>query len=178
MVFTAVFLTTGREDLASYQLGYRMMFLAYILVMAAVFIAYRRISGYDLAREGETITQDSDRLTPTFWLYCLFTFLATFGLVAYSIIGFHLKAAGVFSDAAITSLYSFAMIVDAVAALIIGRAYDRFKARSGKRAADCSHWRSSPLSPSSSRCSRWAVIRRWQPPVWRCTASSSAATKR
>ena len=79
MVFTAVFLTTGREDLASYQLGYRMMFLAYILVMAAVFIAYRRISGYDLAREGETITRDSDRLTPTFWLYCLFTFLATFG---------------------------------------------------------------------------------------------------
>ena len=133
MVFTAVFLTTGREDLASCQLGYRMMFLAYILVMAAVFIAYRRISGYDLAREGETITRDSDRLTPTFWLYCLFTFLATFGLVAYSIIGFHLKAAGVFSDAAITSLYSFAMIVDAVAALIIGRAYDRFKARSGKK---------------------------------------------
>ena len=133
MVFTAVFLTTGREDLASYQLGYRMMFLAYILVMAAVFIAYRLISGYDLAREGETITRDSDRLTPTFWLYCLFTFLATFGLVAYSIIGFHLKAAGVFSDAAITSLYSFAMIVDAVAALIIGRAYDRFKARSGKK---------------------------------------------
>ena len=133
MVFTAVFLTTGREDLASYQLGYRMMFLAYILVMAAVFIAYRRISGYDLAREGETITRDSDRLTPTFWLYCLFTFLATFGLVAYSIIGFHLKAAGVFSDAAITSLYSFAMIVDAVAELIIGRAYDRFKARSGKK---------------------------------------------
>ena len=72
-------------------------------------------------------------MTPTFWLYCLFTFLATFGLVAYSIIGFHLKAAGVFSDAAITSLYSFAMIVDAVAALIIGRAYDRFKARSGKK---------------------------------------------
>ncbi len=72
-------------------------------------------------------------MTPTFWLYCLFTFLATFGLVAYSIIGFHLKAAGVFSDAAIASLYSFAMIVDAVAALIIGRAYDRFKARSGKK---------------------------------------------
>ena len=66
MVFTAVFLTAGREDLASYQLGYRMMFLAYILVMAAVFIAYRRISGYDLAREGETITRDFDRLTPTF----------------------------------------------------------------------------------------------------------------
>ena len=66
MVFTAVFLTTGREDLASYQLGYWMMFLAYILVMAAVFIAYRLISGYDLAREGETITRDSDRLTPTF----------------------------------------------------------------------------------------------------------------
>ena len=53
--------------------------------------------------------------------------------MAYSIIGFQLKAAGVFSDAAITSLYFFAMIVDAVAALIIGRTYDRFKARSGKK---------------------------------------------
>ena len=109
--------------------------VAFILLMAAVFIAYRRISKYELVRVGESIHRESDRLTPIFWVYCLFAFLASFGLVAYSIVGFHLKAGGVLPDAGITALYAVAMVVDAVMALVIGHIYDRIKQRTGNRRA-------------------------------------------
>jgi predicted MFS family arabinose efflux permease len=134
MVFTAVFLSTGQETLESYQLGYRALFFAFILVMAAVWIAYRRVRKYDLTHQ-ERINRQEDRLTGTFWLYCLFTFLTTFGFVAYSIIGFHLKAQGVLPDASITAFYSIAMVVDAGVALVIGRLYDMIKKRTGNRQA-------------------------------------------
>lgn len=135
MVFTVTFLRMGRQDLESYQMGYRLLLVAFILLMAAVFIAYRRISKYELVRVGESIHRESDRLTPIFWVYCLFAFLASFGLVAYSIVGFHLKAGGVLPDAGITALYAVAMVVDAVMALVIGHIYDRIKQRTGNRRA-------------------------------------------
>ena len=135
MVFTVVFLTRGQQDLESYQMGYRVLFVAFVILMAAVFAAYKRISKYELAREGEAIHRESDALTRIFWVYCLFTFLASFGLVAYSIIGFHLKESGVIPDAGITTLYSVAMIVDAVMALVIGRIYDKVKQRTGNKRA-------------------------------------------
>lgn len=135
MVFTMTFLTTGREDLSSYQTGYRILIFAYILVMVAVFIAYKRVSKYNLTRDGEEIHRESDTLTGTFWLYCLFTFLTTFGFVAYSIIGFHLRDKAIMPDASITSFYSIAMIVDAVIAVIIGKVYDLIKKRTGNKRA-------------------------------------------
>ncbi len=135
LVFTTVFLMRGRQDLESYQMGYRVLLAAFVILMIAVFVAYKRISKYDLVREGEVIHRGSDQLTRTFWVYCLFTFLASFGLVAYSIIGFHLKENGVLPDAGITALYAGAMIVDAVMALIIGRVYDQVKGRTGNRRA-------------------------------------------
>lgn len=135
MVFTVTFLRMGRQDLESYQMGYRLLLVAFVLLMVAVLIAYRRISAYELVRTGEAIHRESDRLTPIFWIYCLFTFLASFGLVAYSIVGFHLKAGGVLPDAGITALYSVAMVVDAVMALVIGRVYDKVKQRTGNQRA-------------------------------------------
>jgi len=45
------------------------------------------------------------------------------------LIGYHFKARHVLTDAQIPLFYALAMGVDAVAALVIGRAYDIFKAR-------------------------------------------------
>ncbi|MDO4199083.1 MAG: MFS transporter [Erysipelotrichaceae bacterium] len=135
MVFTLTFMTLGREDIAAYQTGYKVLIFAYVLVMAAVYIAYKKISQYDLVREGETIDRGSDTLTPVFWIYCLFTFLATMGLVAYTIIGYHLKDAAILSDKNITSFYSIAMIVDAIIAVIVGKLYDDLKKKQGNKQA-------------------------------------------
>lgn len=127
LVFTLVFLLTGREDAQAYQLGYRILIFAFALVMGSVFVAYRRVSKFNLTREGEAIERGEDKLTSVFWIYCAFAFLSTFGFVAYSIIGFHLKDKGVMPDSQITLMYSIAMIVDAVMAMVIGRIYDVIK---------------------------------------------------
>ncbi len=135
LVFTLVFLLTGREDARAYQLGYRILIFAFALVMGSVFVAYRRVSKFNLTREGEAIERGADKLTSVFWIYCAFAFLSTFGFVAYSIIGFHLKDKGVMPDSQITLMYSIAMIVDAVMAMVIGRIYDVIKKKRNNKKA-------------------------------------------
>ena len=134
-MFTLVFLLTGKENVEAYQLGYKILVFAFALVMVSVYVAYRRVSKFNLTREGETIDRGSDKLTPTFWAYCVFAFLSTFGFVAFSIIGFHLKDKGVMPDSQITLMYSIAMIVDAVMAMVIGRIYDVIKKKRNNKKA-------------------------------------------
>ena len=135
LVFTTVFLIRRQEDLESYQVGYKVLIFAFILVMLSVFIAYKKISKYDLIKDGETIDRENDKLTPIFWKYCCFSFLVTVGFVAYSIIGYHLKSKQILPDASITALYSGAMIIDAIIAVIIGKVYDIIKKNTGNKEA-------------------------------------------
>mgnify|MGYP000849561537 CR=1 FL=1 len=127
LVFTLVFYFSGNHDIGAYQTGYRVLIFAYALVMLSVYFAYKKVSRYNLVREGESISRGSDRLTKTFWIYCLFAFLSSFGFVAFSIIGFHLKDKEILADGDITLFYAVAMIVDALFALVIGRIYDLIK---------------------------------------------------
>lgn len=60
-----------------------------------------------------------------FWVYVAFASLTVFGFVHFQVIAYHWKAAGVLPDAAIPLAFSVAMAVDALAAVIAGRAYDR-----------------------------------------------------
>lgn len=135
MVFTAVFLESGRTDVAAYQLGYAWLFPGVALVVIAVVCAWRVVTRFKLVEEGAAGASKDAEPAAIFPLYMAFTFFASAGLVAFSIIGFHLKSRGVIADGAITTLYSVAMIVDAIAALVIGRLYDVVKTRVGKRTA-------------------------------------------
>lgn len=74
LVFTKVFLIRGQENLESYQIGYKVLIFAFILVMLSVLVAYKKISKYDLIKDGETINRENDKLTPIFWKYCFFHF--------------------------------------------------------------------------------------------------------
>jgi predicted MFS family arabinose efflux permease len=75
-----------------------------------------------------------EHLQPIFWIYTVFTFFCTLGFVNFSTVGYHLKAAGLMSDGDITLVYSLAMAVDAVTALVVGKTYDNLKTRTGKKA--------------------------------------------
>jgi predicted MFS family arabinose efflux permease len=70
-----------------------------------------------------------DKITRTFWLYCLFTFVTTLGFLNFAIIGYHLKDKAIVTDAQIPLMYALAMAVDAVIGLFIGRWYDKLKLR-------------------------------------------------
>ena len=55
--------------------------------------------------------------------------MTTLGFANFALVGFHLKARHVLSDAQIPLFYALAMGIDAVAAMAIGKTYDIFKAK-------------------------------------------------
>ncbi|HET7839101.1 MAG TPA: MFS transporter [Rectinemataceae bacterium] len=65
----------------------------------------------------------------TYWIIAISAGLLAMGITDFPLIGLHLKKQGIFSEAAIPLLYSGAMAVDAAAALVFGRLYDRFGLR-------------------------------------------------
>jgi MFS family permease len=64
-----------------------------------------------------------------FWRYAVAASLTTGGLVTFGIIGFHLVREGLLATAAVPVAYAGAMLAEAVAALVVGVAYDRVGGR-------------------------------------------------
>ena len=133
LIFTLVFSFTKQNGLPQYQLGYRLLFIPFVLLMLFVLYSHRTIKNNGLAANINRRAFRSERLQPIFWIYTAFTFFCTLGFVNFSVIGYHLKANHLMSDGRITLLYSGAMAVDALAALVIGRWYDRLKEKTGVR---------------------------------------------
>lgn len=131
LIFTLVFYITSKNEIQEYQLGYKWLFVPFILLMLFVVYAYRKIKRSNLIQELKTREFRSERLKPIFWIYMAFTFFCTLGFVNFSIIGYHLKANNLMSDGTITLLYSGAMAVDALAALLVGKTYDQMKKKTG-----------------------------------------------
>ncbi|MES1212399.1 MAG: MFS transporter, partial [Leifsonia sp.] len=61
----------------------------------------------------------------TFLLFASFAALTTFGLISFGLISFHLDKAGLAPLAAIPLVYAVGMAAAAVAAIVVGWAYDR-----------------------------------------------------
>jgi MFS family permease len=64
-------------------------------------------------------------LSRTFWIYLAAVALIAAGFADFPLIAFHFKNASVVSDAWIPLFYAIAMGVDALAALVFGRLFDR-----------------------------------------------------
>lgn len=71
----------------------------------------------------------SGALPGAFWAYAVFAGLTTIGFATFGVLSFHLVTAGLMSAAAVPVLYAAAMVVDAVAAVATGLAYDQLGAR-------------------------------------------------
>lgn len=132
LIFTALFYFTGRNGIAEYQMGYRALIIPYIALMLLLYLVSRRVKSRQLlpAHQAKPVEEQTN---PIFWMYMAFTFFCTMGFVNFSTVGYHLKTAGLMSDGNIVLLYSMAMAVDAVAALVVGRAYDKCKKSSGEK---------------------------------------------
>lgn len=135
MIFTVVFLITGGKGTAEYQMGYKFMFIPFIIVMLVVFLAHRKVTREKLMEIKDKPAAAEDKLQPVFWIYSVFTFLAVLGFAQFPLIAFHLKKQEILPDAQITLLYSVVMAVDAVIAIIIGFFYDRIKQKTGNKKA-------------------------------------------
>jgi len=131
LIFTLVFLIAGENELAQYQLGYKALLIPFVLLMGFLIFAHNKIKKENLIKEVHAKEYREEQLQPTFWIYTAFTFFATLGFLNFSIIGYHLKAEGIFSDGNITLLYGIAMGIDAITALLFGKIYDNLKSKTG-----------------------------------------------
>jgi len=137
LIFTILFMVIGKGDrsLGDYQFGYSLLWIPFGLLLLCIFFAHRAVPNPEVLEVTPAKIQESDKLSKIFWIYTIFTFITTLGYANFALVGFHLKARQVLTDAQIPLFYAFAMGVDAIAALSIGKIYDIFKDRSGNENA-------------------------------------------
>ena len=112
----------------AHDYGYREAFgilvvpaLLSISVLLAARYLFPRPRDLDLAPEA----LEAKGLPPAFWVYMLAIAFIAAGYADYALIAFHFDKSGLVPAAWIPLLYAIAMASDAVAALALGRAFDR-----------------------------------------------------
>jgi MFS family permease len=137
LIFSILFVIIGKGDksLADYQQGYFLLWIPLALVLLCIFFAWRAVPNPGVLENSPAKHLESDKLSKIFWIYTVFTFVTTLGFANFALIGFHLKARHVLSDAQIPLFYALAMGVDALAAMAIGKTYDIFKAKRNNQKA-------------------------------------------
>lgn len=133
LIFTLIFYITGKEAVIQYQMGYKVLIIPFILLMVFLYYVYRRVNQEKLVQLETGKGLQTEKIKPIFWIYTAFTFFCALGLVNFSVIGYHLKTNNLVSDGNITLLYSIAMAIDAGVALLVGKAYDQIKKRTGNK---------------------------------------------
>ena len=108
----------------SYQYGFAVLILPAVLALSVLVVA--RIT-YPEPHTLEPSFQaaQAGTLRSTYWLYLAAIACIAVGFVDYPLMAFHIKTAGIVADKWIPLIYSGAMGVDAVSALILGRFYDK-----------------------------------------------------
>jgi len=120
LIFAAVFLAQR-----NYRGGFALLTVPFVLMILALFFARHRApepASLEASGPDSRGTVFPASLLP----YGVFTALTMAGFAAFPVIAYHLAVTGTASEAEIPLFYAVAMGVDAVAALAIGWAYDRF----------------------------------------------------
>jgi MFS family permease len=111
-----------------------------LAVLAWLRIQVRRPALYESgmtpapATTGPAVSRSQSRsvgaggLPGTFWVYAVFAGLTMTGFATFGVLSFHLVTAGLLTASMVPVLYAVAMVVDAVAAVVTGLAYDRYGA--------------------------------------------------
>jgi predicted MFS family arabinose efflux permease len=122
VVFSLVFLFHG-----GYREGFTLLWIPALLTLAVLAIARKRVpSPLKLEIPEEASRQDiKGKLPRVFWFYTVFTLFSVAGFANFQLISYHLKVQAIVPDAQIPLIYAIAMGVDAVAALLIGKTYDK-----------------------------------------------------
>ena len=129
LIFSIFFFVVGVSGnaISDYQVGYSFLWVPFIFLMVVIFFAYFMFKKPQEFEITTTIKKEDDHFSKVFWLYTLFIFVTTFGFVNFALIGYHLKVHNILTDAYIPLLYAVAMGVDAIMAILVGKAYDNMK---------------------------------------------------
>jgi MFS family permease len=122
IIFSLVLLFHG-----SYHEGFTVLWIPALLTLAVLALARKKFPApQKLETPEEANRQDiQTKLPRVFWLYTAFTLLSVAGFANFQLISDHLHVQGIVPDAQIPIIYAIAMGVDALAALVVGKTYDR-----------------------------------------------------
>lgn len=125
LIFTVAFLQRN-----SYRDGFNVLWIPAILTLVALVVARLRVPAPEklettTVSEYPQSVQGNSKLSRVFWMYGLFTFLCVAGFANFQIISYHWVSQSVVPVEQISILYAVAMGVDALAALVVGKAYDK-----------------------------------------------------
>jgi len=110
----------------SYRQGFTLLWIPALLALFVLATARRKVpSPQRLEVAAPTKGAIEGKLPRVFWLYTAFTLVSVAGFANFQLISYHLNVRAVIPDARIPMMYAVAMAVDAVAALVAGRTYDR-----------------------------------------------------
>jgi len=107
-----------------YQAAFGLLLIPALLalaVLAAARFLYPRPRDF----EPDAGRQENKKLPRVFWIYLTAVALLAAGFVDFPLIAFHLHRVSVVSDEWVPVFYAIAMGVDALAALVFGRLFDR-----------------------------------------------------
>jgi predicted MFS family arabinose efflux permease len=126
IVFFLVLLFHG-SYLSSYREGFTLLWIPALLALVVLAIARKKVpSPQKLEAADEASKQgDKGKLPRVFWFYSIFTMFSVAGFASFQLISYHLHVQSIVPDAQIPIIYAMAMGVDALAALLVGKTYDR-----------------------------------------------------
>jgi len=122
LAFSLVLLYHG-----TYREGFTLLWIPALLTLAVLAIARRKYPSPQKLETPEEVSRQNikGKLPRVFWLYTIFTLFSVAGFANFQLISYHLKVQAIVPDAQIPMMYAIAMGVDALAALLVGKTYDR-----------------------------------------------------
>lgn len=112
---------------AGYREGFTLLWIPALLTLAVLTLARKKVPLPQKLETPERTNRQgiNGKLPKVFWLYTIFTLFSVAGFANFQLISYHLKVQAIIPDAQIPIMYAIAMGLDAVAALIVGKTYDR-----------------------------------------------------
>ena len=122
LVFFFIFFLGG-----GYREGFTLLWIPALLTLAVLALARKKVPSPQKLEAPEEISRQDikGKLPRVFWLYTIFTLFSVAGFANFQLISYHLKAQAIVPDAHIPLIYAIAMGVDALAALLVGKTYDK-----------------------------------------------------
>jgi MFS family permease len=113
----------------SYRGGFALLAVPFVLLILVLIIAWRIMpdpAGFEEKARPAMSERGQESGRRQLKLYGVFTALTMAGFIVFPLLAFHFKAFSIVPDADIPAFYAIAMAVDAVVALVTGKAYDRY----------------------------------------------------
>lgn len=130
LLYLVMLLQTDGDTYKNYSICFLFLLIPAIATIALLFFTKHKFPNPDKF-EPEPKKHEKFKMKPSFVFYIVGISVFAFGFIDYSLVGMHIGNVYVGNSDIITSetlplVYSGAMIVDAIAAVLFGKLYDRF----------------------------------------------------